>query len=104
VAALAGVLYTFASTTLYPQNFLPIVTFTGFAVLILGGLGSYAGVVVASVVVGFLVDGTVLIDFPIDPEKVAALRFVIIGLMIMLIMAFRPQGLLGRKEELHLGE
>jgi ABC-type branched-subunit amino acid transport system permease subunit len=80
------------------------VTFTGFAVLILGGLGSYVGVVVAAVIVGFLVDGTVLIDLPIDPEKVAALRYVIVGLMIMLIMAFRPQGLFGKKEELHLGE
>jgi len=104
VAALAGVLFTFAQTTLYPENFLPIVTFTGFAILILGGLGSILGVVAASVVVTFLVDGSVLIDLPIDPEQVAALRFVLIGLVIMLIMAFRPQGIFGKKEELHLGE
>jgi branched-chain amino acid transport system permease protein len=104
VAALAGVLFTFAQTTLYPENFLPIVTFTGFAILILGGLGSLVGVVAASIVITFLVDGSVLIDLPIDPEQVAALRFVLIGLVIMLIMAFRPQGLFGKKEELHLGD
>ncbi|MEW6582590.1 MAG: branched-chain amino acid ABC transporter permease [Actinomycetota bacterium] len=103
IGALAGVFFTFASTTLYPENFLPIVTFTGFAILILGGIGSYVGVTVGAVLISFVVSGTRLIDFPIDPEKVAALRFVIIGLVIMLFMAFRPQGLLGKKEELHLG-
>ena len=104
IGALSGVLFTFASTTLYPEAFLPIVTFTGFAILILGGLGSIVGTVVASIVVTFLVDGSVLIDLPIDPEKVASLRFVLVGLVIMLIMAFRPQGLFGKKEELHLGD
>lgn len=104
VGALAGVLFTFASTTLYPENFLPIVTFTGFAILILGGLGSIRGIIAASIVITFLVDGSVLIDLPIDPEKVASLRFVLIGLVIMVIMAFRPQGIFGKKEELHLGD
>lgn len=104
IGALSGVLFTFASTTLYPENFLPIVTFTGFAILILGGMGSIIGTVAASVVITFLVDGSVLIDLPIDPEKVASLRFVLIGVVIMAIMAFRPQGLFGKKEELHLGE
>jgi branched-chain amino acid transport system permease protein len=104
VGALAGVLFTFASTTLYPENFLPIVTFTGFAILILGGLGSIRGIIAASIVITFLVDGSVLIDLPIDPEKVASLRFVLIGVVIMVIMAFRPQGIFGKKEELHLGD
>jgi branched-chain amino acid transport system permease protein len=104
IGALSGVLFAFASTTLYPENFLPIVTFTGFAILILGGMGSIIGTVVASVIITFLVDGSVLIDLPIDPAKVASLRYVLIGLVIMLIMAYRPQGLFGKKEELHLGD
>jgi branched-chain amino acid transport system permease protein len=102
VAALAGILYTFASTSLYPDDFQPIVTFIGFSVLILGGIGSYPGVIVGSIVVGFIVDGTTLLDLPLDPEQVASLRFVVVGLLIMGFMAFRPQGLLGKKEELNL--
>ncbi len=102
VAALAGILYTFASTSLYPDDFQPIVTFIGFAVLILGGIGSYPGVIVGSILIGFIVDGTTLLDLPLDPEQVASLRFVLVGLVIMLFMAFRPQGLLGKKEELNL--
>jgi branched-chain amino acid transport system permease protein len=102
VGALSGVFFTFAATTLYPESFLPIVTFIGFAIRILGGFGSYLGVLIAAVLVGVIVDGSVLLDLPISPEKVAALRYVIIGLLIMALMAFRPQGLLGKKEELNL--
>lgn len=102
IAGVAGVLLTFFSTTLFPENFEPIFTFVGFAILILGGIGSYFGVVVGSVVIAFIVSGTRFLDFPLDADKVAALRFVVVGLIIMLFMAFRPQGLFGKKEELHL--
>ncbi|MGI9540140.1 MAG: branched-chain amino acid ABC transporter permease, partial [Miltoncostaeaceae bacterium] len=102
IAALAGVYFTFFSTTLFPENFEPIFTFVGFAILILGGIGSYAGSAVAAVVIGFIVLGTRFLDFPLDSEKVAALRFVVIGLIIMLMMIFRPQGIFGKKEELYL--
>jgi branched-chain amino acid transport system permease protein len=102
VGALAGIFYAFASVTLFPDSFAPIVTFIGFAVLILGGIGSYPGVLVGSIVIGFIVDGSIQLDLPIGTEKVAALRYVLIGLVIMAFMAFRPQGLLGKKEELNL--
>jgi branched-chain amino acid transport system permease protein len=102
IAGFAGVLFTFYSTTRFPDNFEPIFTFVGFAILILGGLGSYFGVVLASIVIGFIVSGTRFLDFPLEADKVAALRFVLIGLIIMGMMAFRPQGIFGKKEELHL--
>jgi branched-chain amino acid transport system permease protein len=102
IAALAGIFFTFQSTSVFPENFEPIVTFVGFAVLILGGIGSYVGVALGSIVIGFIVSGTRFIEFPLDADKVAALRFVLIGLIIMAVMAFRPSGLLGKKEELHL--
>jgi branched-chain amino acid transport system permease protein len=102
IAGVAGVLFTFFSTTLFPENFEPIFTFVGFAILILGGIGSYFGVVVGSIVISFIVSGTRFIDFPLDADKVAALRFVLVGLIIMAMMAFRPQGIFGKKEELHL--
>ena len=102
VAALAGVMFTFQTTTLYPDDFLPIVTFTGFAILILGGVGSYVGVFAGTLVISFIQAITRFVDFPINPEKAAALRWVLIGLIIMAIMAFRPQGLFGKKEELYL--
>lgn len=102
IAGVAGVFFTLLQTSLYPENFEPIVTFIGFAILILGGIGSYFGVILASIVISFIVSGVRFIDFPLEADKVAALRFVVIGLIIMAIMAFRPQGIFGKKEELHL--
>jgi branched-chain amino acid transport system permease protein len=102
IAGVAGVLFTFFSTTLFPENFEPIFTFVGFAILILGGIGSYFGVIAGSILISFIVSGTRFLDFPLDSDKVAALRFVLIGLIIMGLMAFRPQGIFGKKEELHL--
>jgi branched-chain amino acid transport system permease protein len=102
IGALAGVMFTLASTSLFPGDFLPIVTFIAFAILILGGIGSYVGVIVGSIVIAFIISGSRLLDLPINAEQVAALRFVIVGLIIMLVMAFRPQGLFGKKEELFL--
>jgi branched-chain amino acid transport system permease protein len=102
IAGLAGVFLTLFSTTLFPVQFEPIFTFVGFAILILGGIGSYFGVLLGSVLIAFIVSGTRFLDFPLESDKVAALRFVLIGLIIMAMMAFRPQGLFGKKEELHL--
>lgn len=102
IGAVAGVMFTFASTSLFPGDFLSNVTFIGFAILILGGIGSYLGVIVGSIAIAFVISGPRLLDFPIDAEKVAALRFVVVGLVMMAVMAFRPQGMFGKKEELHL--
>jgi branched-chain amino acid transport system permease protein len=103
IAALAGVFFTLQNTTLFPENFEPIVTFLAFAILILGGFGSYLGVVVGAIVIGFIFSGTRFLEFPgLESDDVAALRLIVIGLLIMALMAFRPQGLFGKKEELHL--
>lgn len=40
----------------------------------------------------------------LDESQQGAFRIMIIGLILMLIMLFRPQGLLGKKEELTLGK
>ncbi len=36
--------------------------------------------------------------------QIAALRFIILGLILILLMAFRPQGMFGKREEMVLGE
>jgi branched-chain amino acid transport system permease protein len=55
------------------------------------------------VVISFIFAGTRFLEFPgLESDDVAALRLIAIGLIIILLMAFRPQGLFGKKEELHL--
>ena len=79
-------------------------TFIGFAVLVLGGLASYWGVAVGAIIMWTILEGTRFIDLPISAEREAAVRFMIVGLVLILLMAFRPQGIFGKKEEMVLGE
>ena len=73
--------------------------------LILGGLANYWGVAVGAIILWTMLEGTRFLDLPLVPRRrSAALRFMIVGLMLILLMAFRPQGLFGKKEEMVLGE
>jgi branched-chain amino acid transport system permease protein len=71
---------------------------------VLGGLASYWGIAVGSVILWTILEGTRFIDLPISAEKEAAVRFMIVGLLLILLMAFRPQGLFGKREEMVLGD
>jgi branched-chain amino acid transport system permease protein len=104
VAALAGFLLALDLTLLVPEQFDPVFTVFGYVIVILAGLGSYFGVVVASVVLMTLLEATRYVDLPLSADRVAAVRFIIVGGVLILLMAFRPQGLFGKRQEMILGE
>ena len=72
--------------------------------LILGGLASYWGVLAGSVILWTVLELTRYLDLGISGDQEAALRFGIVGLILIGLMAFRPQGLFGKKEEMVLGD
>ena len=102
LAAIAGYMLAINITILSPQNFDPILTAYGFVIVILGGLGSYLGVMVGSFVLVFLLEATRYLDLPLSDARVAALRFMIVGAVLMALVVFRPQGIFGKREELVL--
>jgi branched-chain amino acid transport system permease protein len=104
LAAIAGFVLALNLTLLVPDQFDPVFTIFGYAIVILGGLGSYFGVIVGSFVLMALLEGTRYVDLPLSADKVAAIRFIIVGGILILLMAFRPQGLFGKREEMLLGE
>ena len=71
-------------------------------IVILGGLGSYRGVVVGSFFIIFVLEATRYIELPLSDARIAALRFMIVGLVLMALVVFRPQGVFGKREELML--
>ena len=106
-AALGGIAGWFLALNLNfvnPTEFEPIFTFTGYAILVLGGLASYYGVAFGALVFWTLFEGLRFLELPIDDAQIAALRFVIVGLALILLMAFRPQGVFGKREEMVLGD
>jgi ABC-type branched-subunit amino acid transport system permease subunit len=102
LAALAGFFLSLNVTYLYPSEFDPSFTFFGYAVLILGGFASYAGVMLGTIILWTLIEGLRFLDLPLSSGQVGSLRFVIVGLMLIIISMMRPQGLLGGKAEMQL--
>jgi branched-chain amino acid transport system permease protein len=104
LGAIAGIFLALNLRFVVPQEFEPNVTFFGYAVLILGGLASYGGVAVGALLFWTLLEGLRFLELPLDDAQIAALRFILVGLALILLMAFRPQGIFGKREEMVLGE
>jgi len=104
LGAFAGFFLALFLATIHPDDYEPIVTFFAFGVLILGGLASYRGVAIGAILLWTLLEGTRFLELPISEEKTAALRFAIVGAVLIGLMAFRPQGLVGKREEMVLGD
>jgi len=93
-AGIAGSLYAHYITFIDPSSFTVMESITILLMVVFGGMGSLAGSFVgASVLVIF----PELLRFLGMPSSVAApLRQMIYGLLLIILMLKRPQGLLGR--------
>jgi len=104
LGALAGFFLALNLSFVVPDEFSPTFTFLGYAALVLGGLASYWGVAVGAIILQTVLEGLRFLELPISEVKVAALRFIILGLVLILLMAFRPQGMFGKREEMVIGD
>ncbi|MBM3696064.1 MAG: branched-chain amino acid ABC transporter permease [Actinobacteria bacterium] len=110
IGALAGMLLAIDTQAVNPDTFISILTFFAYTVLILGGPGRILAPVVGAVIFWFLLqftDGVLRgaleagwLGSAIEGNEVAAIRFALVGLGLMLLMILRPQGILGSREEL----
>lgn len=113
LGGLGGLVLGLERGSITPDTFLPALTFAIFAVVILGGPGSRVGPVIGACVYWFIIqftdrflrgavaEGWVSEDVLSD-EDIGAVRFALVGLLLVLLMVFRPQGLLGKREEVLL--
>jgi branched-chain amino acid transport system permease protein len=102
MGSIAGYFLALNVTIIYPNEFEPTFTFFGYAILVLGGFGSYFGVIAGALLLWTILEGTRLVQLPVSADQVAAIRFMIVGFILVVIMAFRPQGLFGKREEMLL--
>ena len=104
LAAIAGFFLALNLRTVNPLDFEPAFTFIGFAMLFLGGLANYWGVIFGAIVMLVLIEGARNIRLGLPSEQEAAARFIVVGVVLILLMAFRPQGIFGKRQEMVLGE
>lgn len=88
-AGLAGALYAHYFYIIKPETFNFLKSFDILVMVVLGGLGSTTGAVIAAIFI------TVLNAFL---QEYAAVRMIIYALILIIVMIYRPQGLLGNKE------
>ncbi|MDQ3624131.1 MAG: branched-chain amino acid ABC transporter permease [Verrucomicrobiota bacterium] len=86
-AGIAGGLYAHFNNTIKPEGFNFLKSIDVVVMVILGGMGSTAGVAIAAVLL------TVLNEFLREAERY---RMIVFALLLIVLMITRPQGLLGR--------
>jgi len=95
-AGVAGGLYAHYMMYLNPQMFMFVKSFEVVAMVVLGGLGSISGSVVAAIILTFLPEGLRSVKDYMPGGRDP--RMVIYSIMLIVLMLTRPQGLLGRRE------
>ncbi|HAG83106.1 MAG TPA: branched-chain amino acid ABC transporter permease [Cyanobacteria bacterium UBA12227] len=105
IAGVAGAFYAWQLTSVYPSNFEPLFTFYAWIIVVLGGAGNNAGTILGAVIFWAYFEGSrfILPQDLLDGSRLGAFRVMLIGLILMILMIWRPQGILGKKEELTLG-
>jgi neutral amino acid transport system permease protein len=112
IGAIGGMVFILNLQSVTPDIFLPQVTFFAFAIMILGGTGTVLGPPLGAFLFWFVLTGlnsairTVVDSGAITGvaagQAVGAVQLIAVGLALMLLMIFRPQGILGNREELRL--
>lgn len=96
---LAGALYVGFIGFVSPFDFLPILTFQIWAMVIVGGSGNNKGALLGALVIwGIWAASGVLIAKLVPPAYAAqggAVQVILIGLLLVASLLFRPRGLIG---------
>ncbi|KOX12377.1 branched-chain amino acid ABC transporter permease [Nocardiopsis sp. NRRL B-16309] len=109
VGALAGCMLAVYQASIQPDQFKPQVTFFLWVILLLGGAGRVFGPVLGAMAFWFLMnftDGVLrglgsmgLLPF-LDGPDYGAIQLAFVGLLLVLLIVFRPQGLIGDRKEM----
>ncbi len=112
IGGMGGVFNALQTKSVNPDFYSTAQTFYAFGALLLGGVATVFGPVVGAMLFWFLlaIPDAVLRQaiagpdplLPLTDAQVGATRFILLGILIALLMVFRPQGLLGRKRDAQL--
>lgn len=113
IGGVGGIFYALKQGSVVPSDYSTNLTFFAYTALLLGGAARVLGPVVGSMIFWFLISG--LGEFfsqatsgpdPLIPPwimtdtQASLIRFILMGLGLMLLMIFRPQGIFGDRREI----
>lgn len=104
IMGLAGAAQAHFIGFIAPDNYMPVLTFQVWAMLIVGGSGNNRGAIAGAILVWGLwaLTGAAVSAFvpPEEQARAAALQIVAIGVGLCLMLLLRPRGLFGEKSPL----
>jgi branched-chain amino acid transport system permease protein len=111
--ALAGFAFAIGTQSVQPDTYSSPVTFFALTALIVGGMARVFGPIIGSMIFWVLLSATDGIlreaskaDYIptsiINGTQIGQFRFMLVGLALMLLPVFRPQGIFGDKREIQL--
>jgi branched-chain amino acid transport system permease protein len=118
IAGVAGMLQVIQKGSIQADTFNPVITFTIWAMLILGGPGRTWSPVIGSMIYWSLISfmENVLRELPegsanrledtigLSEFNISQMRFILVGLGLLLLARYRPQGIFGSREEMALDD
>jgi len=102
-AGIGGALMASLITTIDPKMFSFLLTFNVLMIVVAGGLGSLTGSIIGSAVITVLLEWLRFVENPIDIgsfhlDGIPGMRMVIFSLLLILIILFRREGIMGMRE------
>lgn len=104
IGGVAGALYAGQVQFVIPTNFNVINSVLFLCAVVLGGQGNKLGVILGAFIIvylpNFFLGRTELFGIPIDGNLIASYRYLFFGIALVVLMIFRPQGLIPVRQKL----
>jgi branched-chain amino acid transport system permease protein len=103
MAGIGGAMLGHLMSTIDPKMFTFSLTYNILLIVVLGGIGSISGSIFAAIIVTIsmealrFLDGSLNFIF-IQTQGLPGLRMVVFSILLLLVVIFRQQGLMGKKE------
>lgn len=109
LGAIAGILFVLPRSV-QADNFSAQTTFFLLAIVLLGGSRTVLGPIVGAMVFWFtlsITDGVISLLVqnglvPLSTQQAGQIRFILVGVALVLLVIYRPQGIVGRKVVTHV--
>jgi branched-chain amino acid transport system permease protein len=103
IAGVGGALLGHFMNTIDPKMFTFSLTYNIVLIVVLGGNGSISGSVIAAIVVTISMEFLRFLDGPLNllfirTQGLPGLRMVVFSLLLLVVVIYRQQGLMGKKE------
>ena len=99
LAGIGGALYSHLYPFLHPSNFDFLKSIDFLIIVIVGGMGSITGTIWAGIIWVAFIEGLRVVL----PSQILELRWVLIPVLLILLMMWKPTGLMAEKESKLLG-